>query len=285
MSERVIESCIRHEIALYAIHTNLDNHKEGVNKRIADKIGLKGTHILAPKKGTLVKLIVFVPEEATAKLSNALFEAGAGSVGNYTECSFQSTGQGSYKPNEDAKPSKGKINHTSTEDEIKVEFLVPLDRIGGVLGAMKMNHPYEEVAHDIIPLMNDQQDMGAGMIGELEKPIPTEIFLRKLKETFEVGVIKHTALVHKEIRSVAVCGGTGSFLIEQAKRKNADIFISSDIKYHEFFDANETLIIADIGHYESEQFTVNLIYENLKEKFSNFALHLTEVSTNPVKYI
>jgi len=285
MSERVIESCIRHEIALYAIHTNLDNHKEGVNKRIADKIGLKGTHILAPKKGTLVKLIVFVPEEAMAKLSNALFEAGAGSVGNYSECSFESSGQGSYKPNEDAKPSKGKINHKSKEDEIKVEFLVPLDRIGGVLGAMKMNHPYEEVAHDIIPLMNDQQDMGAGMIGELEKPIPTEMFLRKLKETFEVGVIKHTTLVHKEIKSVAVCGGTGSFLIEQAKRKNADIFISSDIKYHEFFDANETLIIADIGHYESEQFTVNLIYENLKEKFSNFALHLTEVNTNPVKYI
>jgi putative NIF3 family GTP cyclohydrolase 1 type 2 len=166
-----------------------------------------------------------------------------------------------------------------------VEFLVPLDRIGGVLRAMKMNHPYEEVAHDIIPLMNGQQDMGAGMIGELEKPIPTEMFLRKLKETFEVGIIKHTELVHKEIKTVAVCGGTGSFLIEQAKRKNADIFISSDIKYHEFFDANETLIIADIGHYESEQFTVHLIYENLKEKFSNFALHLTEVNTNPVKYI
>ena len=285
MSERVIELCIRHEIALYAIHTNLDNHKEGVNKRIADKIGLVRTHILAPKKGTLVKLLIFVPQEATQKLSAAVFEAGAGSVGNYTECSFQSTGKGTYKPNESAKPSKGEINHKSMEDEIKMEFLVPLDRLGVVLRAMKMNHPYEEVAHDIIPLLNEQQDMGAGMIGELEKPVPTEIFLSKLKESFEVGVIKHTSLVHKEIKTVAVCGGTGSFLIEQAKRKNADIFISSDIKYHEFFDANETLIIADIGHYESEQFTVNLIYENLKEKFSNFALHLTEVNTNPVKYI
>ena len=285
ISERVIELCIKHEIALYAIHTNLDNHKEGVNKRIADKIGLVNTQVLSPKKGTLVKLSVFVPEEAIQDLSEAMFEAGAGSIGNYTECSFQSQGKGTYKPSENAKPSKGNINQNSIEDEIKLEFLVPLDRIGGVLHAMKTNHPYEEVAHDIIPLLNEQQDMGSGMIGALEKPMPTATFLNNVKKTFEAGVIKHTALIHNEIKTVAVCGGTGSFLIEQAKRKKADVFISSDIKYHEFFDANEELIIIDIGHYESEQFTINLIYENLKEKFSNFALHLTEVNTNPVKYI
>lgn len=285
MSERVIELCIRHEIALYAIHTNLDNHKEGVNKRIADKIDLVKTHILLPKKGTLVKLSVFVPEESTHKLSQAMFEAGAGSIGNYTECSFQSKGQGTYKPNKNAKPSKGNINQNSIENEMKLEFLVPLDRIGVVLQAMKTNHPYEEVAHDIVPLLNEQQDMGSGMIGKLKKPMSAETFLNTIKQTFKAGVIKHTALVHNEIKSVAICGGTGSFLIEQAKRKKADVFISSDIKYHEFFDANEELIIVDIGHYESEQFTINLIYENLKEKFSNFALHLTEVNTNPVKYI
>ena len=285
MSERVIELCIRHEIALYAIHTNLDNHKEGVNKRIADKIGLVNTHILLPKKGTLVKLSVFVPEESTHTLSQAMFEAGAGSIGNYTECSFQSKGQGTYKPNKNAKPSKGNINQNSIENEMKLEFLVPLDRIGGVLHAMKTKHPYEEVAHDIVPLLNEQQDMGAGMIGTLKNPISTETFLKTIKKTFEAGVIKHTSIIHNEIKTVAVCGGTGSFLIEQARRKKADIFISSDIKYHEFFDANEELIIVDIGHYESEQFTINLIYENLKEKFSNFALHLTEVNTNPVKYI
>jgi dinuclear metal center YbgI/SA1388 family protein len=285
MSERVLELCIKHEIALYAIHTNLDNHKEGVNKRISDKIGLVNTQILAPKKGTLVKLSVFVPEEDSKKLCNALYEAGAGAVGNYTECSFQSFGKGTYKPNENAKPAKGVIDKQSIEMETKVEFLVPLDRIRNVLHAMLHNHPYEEVAHDILPLLNEQQDMGSGMIGVLEKPMASKMFLDKLKETFEAGVVKHTALVHKEIKTVALCGGTGSFLIEQAKRKNADIFISSDIKYHEFFEANETLIIADIGHYESEQYTVNLIYENLKEKFSNFALHLTEVNTNPVKYI
>ena len=285
MSERVFELCIKNEIALYAIHTNIDNHKEGVNKRIADKIGLSNTQILAPKKNTLIKLIVFVPQEASQKLSNALFEAGAGSVGNYTECSFQSSGHGTYRPNKSANPTKGKINQKSIEAEIKVEVLVPLARIGGVLHAMKLNHPYEEVAHDIVPLLNEQQDVGSGMIGELEQSMPADLFLRKIKKIFGAGVVKHTALVHKNIKSVAVCGGTGSFLIENAKRKKADVFISSDLKYHEYFDANEELIIVDIGHYESEQFTVNLIYENLKEKFSNFALHLTEVNTNPVKYI
>ena len=238
ISERVIELCIKHEIALYAIHTNLDNHKEGVNKRIADKIGLINTQILSPKRGTLVKLSVFVPEEAIQDLSEAMFEAGAGSIGNYTECSFQSQGKGTYKPSENAKPSKGNINQNSIEDEIKLEFLVPLDRIGGVLHAMKTNHPYEEVAHDIIPLLNEQQDMGSGMIGALEKPMPTATFLNTVKKTFEAGVIKHTALIHNEIKTVAVCGGTGSFLIEQAKRKKADVFISSDIKYHEFFYVN-----------------------------------------------
>tara|TARA_B100001287_G_scaffold190842_1_gene161225 strand:+ start:3749 stop:4843 length:1095 start_codon:yes stop_codon:yes gene_type:complete len=285
MSERVIELCIRHEIALYAIHTNLDNHKEGVNKRIADKIGLINTHILLPQKNTLVKISVFVPEEANDKLSRAMFAAGAGSIGNYTECSFQSRGQGTFKPNENAKPTKGNIDQYSIENEMKLEFLVPNDRIGSVLQAMKTNHPYEEVAHDIVPLLNERQDMGSGMIGELKNPMPTAEFLETIKETFEADVIKHTSLIYDEIKTVAVCGGTGSFLIEQAKRKKADIFISSDIKYHEFFDANEELIIADIGHYESEQYTINLIYENLKEKFSNFALHLTEENTNPVKYI
>ena len=200
ISERVIELCIKHEIALYAIHTNLDNHKEGVNKRIADKIGLINTQILSPKKGTLVKLSVFVPEEAIQDLSEAMFEAGAGSIGNYTECSFQSQGKGTYKPSENAKPSKGNINQNSIEDEIKLEFLVPLDRIGGVLHAMKTNHPYEEVAHDIIPLLNEQQDMGSGMIGALEKPMPTATFLNTVKKTFEAGVIKHTALIHNEIK-------------------------------------------------------------------------------------
>ena len=284
MTERVLELCIKNDIALYAIHTNLDNHKEGVNKRIADKIGLSNLKILKPKKDTLVKLCVFVPEEAETELSDALYNAGAGSVGNYSECNFTTEGKGSFKPNINAKPKTGELHKKNELAEIKAEYLVPLAHLNQVLNAMHANHPYEEVAHDIIPLHNIQQDMGSGMIGSLKKPIASKKFLKHLKSTFNTGVIKHTALVKDEIKTVAICGGSGSFLIESARRKRADIYITSDLKYHEFFDANNELIIADIGHWESEQYTVNLLYENIKEKFSKFALHLSEENTNPVKY-
>jgi len=284
MTERVLELCIKNDIALYAIHTNLDNHKEGVNKRIADTIGLSDLKILKPKKDKLVKLCVFVPEEAETELSDALYNAGAGSVGNYSECNFTTEGKGSFKPNINAKPKTGELHKKNELVEIKAEYLVPLAHLNQVLNAMYANHPYEEVAHDIIPLHNIQQDMGSGMIGSLKKPIATKKFLKHLKSTFNTGLIKHTALVKDEIKTVAICGGSGSFLIESARRKRADIYITSDLKYHEFFDANNELIIADIGHWESEQYTVNLLYENIKEKFSKFALHLTEENTNPVKY-
>lgn len=284
MTERVLELCIKNDIALYAIHTNLDNHKEGVNKRIADTIGLSDVKILKPKKDKLVKLCVFVPEEAETELSDALYNAGAGSVGNYSECNFTTEGKGSFKPNINAKPKTGELHKKNELVEIKAEYLVPLAHLNQVLNAMYANHPYEEVAHDIIPLHNIQQDMGSGMIGSLKKPIASKKFLKHLKSTFNTGLIKHTALVKDEIKTVAICGGSGSFLIESARRKRADIYITSDLKYHEFFDANNELIIADIGHWESEQYTVNLLYENIKEKFSKFALHLTEENTNPVKY-
>lgn len=284
MTERVLELSIKNNIALYAIHTNLDNHKNGVNKRIADKIGLSQLKILSPKNETLVKLCVFVPEDAEPTLSNALFKSGAGAIGNYSECNFKSIGKGSFKPNLNATPSVGAINKKIESTEVKVEYLVPLARLSIVLNAMNANHPYEEVAHDIIPLLNSQQDMGSGMIGELQEPMTTRSFLKHLKATFNVGIIKHTALIYDEINTVAICGGSGSFLIDAARKNKADIFITSDIKYHEFFDANNELIIADIGHWESEQFTVNLLYENIKEKFSKFALHLSEENTNPVKY-
>lgn len=284
MTERVLELSIKNNIALYAIHTNLDNHKNGVNKKIADKIGLSDLKILSPKNDTLVKLCVFVPEAAEPALSRALFNSGAGAVGNYSECNFKSKGIGTFKPNLNAKPSLGEINKKTETTEVKTEYLVPLAQLSMVLNAMRENHPYEEVAYDVIPLLNTQQDMGSGMIGVLQEPMTTQSFLKHLKTTFNVGVIKHTALLHDKVKTVAICGGSGSFLIDAARKNKADIFITSDIKYHEFFDANNEIIIADIGHWESEQFTVNLLYENIKEKFSKFALHLTEENTNPVKY-
>lgn len=282
--ERTILSCIKNNISLYAIHTNLDNYAKGVNFEIASRIGLKDLQILAPKKETLLKLSVFVPSESLEKLNTAIFSAGAGKIGNYEECQFYTTGTGTFKPVNEANPSVGQLNELTKQEELKVEYLVSSHRLKNVLKAMKVAHPYEEVAHDIISLENLNQTEGSGMIGYLENEMDEYLFLKQLKETFNCGIIRHTPLRNKKIKKVAFCGGSGSFLLGNAKSANADVFITGDFKYHEFFDADDQIIIMDIGHYESEQFTSNLIADILKKKFTTFAVHLTGVNTNPINY-
>jgi len=283
--ERVIIKCIQHNIALYAIHTNLDNYRFGVNFEIGNRLGLKNMRILAPKMGTLKKLIVFVPEDKAVKLTNALFEAGAGNIGNYSECSYASVGVGTFKPEENAQPYSGTLGKRSNAIEEKVEVLVSSHCMGDVLAAMKLNHPYEEIAYDIIDLANSNQYEGAGMIGELEKELNSTKFLKLVKSTFNCGVIRHTSIVKEKVKTVAFCGGSGSFLLQNALHQKADIYITGDFKYHEFFDAENDIIIADIGHYESEQFTINLLGDVLMKKFPNFAVHLTGINTNPINYL
>ena len=282
--ERTVLSCIRNGISLYAIHTNLDNYEKGVNFEIGKRIGLKNLQILAPKVGVLLKLVVYVPKEHAEILNAAIFAAGAGKIGNYEDCSFQTEGIGAFKPVGDAKPKIGVLGITEKVAEIKVEYLVSTHRLRTVLNAMRSAHPYEEVAHDIIALENKNQTEGSGMIGELETEMEEFEFLKQLKNTFHCGAIRHTALLNKKIKKVAFCGGSGSFLLEKAKAAKADIFITGDFKYHEFFDAENEILIADIGHYESEQFTSNLIADILKKKFTTFAVQLTGINTNPINY-
>ena len=284
MNQRVLEQCIKNDISLYALHTNLDNHHEGVNKEIANKIGLKDTQVLLPKQNTLYKLAIYIPTDSVGGLDEALFAEGAGSIGNYSECSFHIKGQGTFKPNEHAKPSIGKKDTRERVDEVRAEYLVKSIDLRRVLNAMWEIHPYEEVAHDIIPLKNNTADIGSGMYGLLEKGMSEIEFLKKIKADFNLKTFRHTQLLGKEIKKVAVCGGSGSFLLNQSKHIKADVFITSDFKYHEFFDAENEILILDIGHWESEQYTSDLICEILNEKFSNFAIHLTEVNTNPVNY-
>lgn len=283
--ERTIIKCIQHNIALYAIHTNLDNYQFGVNFEIGTRLGLENLRILAPKSGVLKKLTVFVPEENATALANALFEAGAGAIGNYSECSFSSVGVGTFKPNESAMPFSGEIGKRANKIEEKLEVIVSAHDVSNVLATMKKNHPYEEIAYDLLSLDNKNSYEGSGMIGELPEAIKTIDFLKSLKKTFNCGVIRYTKNGKSSIRKVAFCGGSGKFLLETAKRNDADIFISADFKYHEFFDAENDLIIADIGHYESEQFTINLLERILKKKFPNFAVHLTGINTNPINYL
>ncbi|MGM0479339.1 MAG: Nif3-like dinuclear metal center hexameric protein [Bacteroidota bacterium] len=282
--ERTVIKAIKNDIAIYAIHTNLDNYRFGVNREIGNRIGLEQLNILSPAKNALKKLIVFCPEENTAEVSQAMFEAGAGNIGEYDECSFETKGQGGFRPNEVANPNIGERGQRETVREHKIEVIVSSHHLPRVLSAMNTAHPYEEVAHDIIPLDNNNHYEGAGMVGELPEPMETTAFLEHLKRTFDCSVIRHTPLLKDNIQRVAFCGGSGSFLLNAAKGKKADIYITGDFKYHEFFDAEDDIIIADIGHYESEQFTPNLLLGILKKNFINFAFHLSKVNTNPINY-
>ncbi len=282
--ERTIIKAIKNDIAIYAIHTNLDNVLAGVNGKIAELLCLQNVQILSPKNNILQKLAVFVPKEYADKLMNALFAAGAGNIGNYSECSFRTTGTGSFTPGEGADPFSGKMGIRETGEEQKIEVIFPTCLQNDIVEAMKANHPYEEVAHDIYNLNNKYQQTGSGIIGTLAEPIGESELLMKLSNVFKLKAIKHTAFLGKKCLRIAVCGGAGSFLISHAKTAGADVYITSDIKYHEFFDAEGQMLLADIGHYESEQFTIDLLYDLLSNKFPNFALLKTGVNTNPVQY-
>lgn len=283
--ERILHRCIKQDIAIYAIHTNLDNHIDGVNSKIASTIGLRQCRILQPKPHTLFKLVVYTPVDSEERVHEAVCAAGAGNIGNYYNCGYTTVGIGKFTPNEKANPSIGEAHVPTRQEEAKMEYLLEKQNIGAVLSAMKRAHPYEEVAYDLIALENSNSQVGSGMIGELPEPMGALEFLSQLKETFNCGVIRYTALQNKPIRTVALCGGAGSFLLPQAIQQNADIFISGDFKYHEFFGAENKIIIADIGHYESEQYTSALLVEIIREKFPTFAVRLTVNNTNPINFL
>jgi len=282
--ERVVEKAIRNNIALYAIHTNLDNIMTGVNAKICETLGLKNCRVLAPKHGLLKKLVTYAPASHADDVRNALFNAGAGHIGNYSECSFNAEGTGTFKGSENTNPYVGEQGKRHLENEVRIETVYPAILESKILMALVLAHPYEEVAYDLYQLSNQNQQVGSGMIGELDTPAGEEEFLYHVKEKMRAHVIRHTAFTGRLVKKVAVCGGAGGFLLKQAVAAGADIFITADYKYHEFFDAEGKLVIADIGHFESEQFTQQLLYDIIRKKFSNFAVRLTEVNTNPVKY-
>jgi len=284
--ERVVLKAIKNDIAIYAIHTNLDNvFWQGVNSKIAEKLQLHTTKILAPKKGLLNKLVVFCPFKKVEAVKKALFAAGAGNIGDYDECSFSTPGKGTFRGDESTNPYVGEKGQQHSEEEERIEVIYPSYKEKGILRAMVEAHPYEEVAYDCYQLKNSWQDVGSGLVGELVKPMDEKEFLSFLKTQMKTDCIRYTALRDKPIQKVALCGGAGSFLLQAAKGAGADVFITGDFKYHEFFDADGQLIVADIGHYESEQYTIELIAGLIKDKFANFAVHLTGIYTNPIKYL
>ena len=282
--DRCIRKAIKNDLNIYAIHTNLDNILSGVNKKIADKIGITDIKILRPKKNTLAKLTVFVPSNEKEHLLDALYEAGAGNIGNYDQCSFQIEGTGTFRPNEDANPTIGKKYIREWIKETRIEVIINKPQISSVLKSMKKAHPYEEVAYYLQDLINENQKIGAGLIGQLPREMKTKDFLLHLKNNMNLKVMRHTEPINKTIKRVALCGGAGSFLLKDAKTQKADVLISSDFKYHDFFEANKEIMIIDIGHYESECFTKNLLLEVLSKNFTNFAFQLSIWNTNPITY-
>lgn len=283
--ERTVMKAIRHDIVLYAIHTNLDNVTQGVNDRIAQRLGLQNTRILAPKKEQLLKLVTFAPTEHAVQVRDALFDAGAGAIGNYDRCSYTCSGTGSFRGNEHTDPFVGKKGEVHLEQEERIEVIMPSYLSGKVITAMKSAHPYEEVAYDLYPLLNEWSEVGYGLIGELPEEMDALQFLQGLKISMNTDCVRYT-LPHKEkVKRIAVCGGSGSSLLPKAKAEKADVFITADFTYHQFFDAENNIVIADIGHFESEQFTIHLLAEKLVEYFPKFAIHLTRVRTNPVHYL
>jgi dinuclear metal center YbgI/SA1388 family protein len=284
--ERTIMAAIANGIALYAIHTNLDNVSDGVNMKLAELVGCfpGSLKVLRPKPDALMQLVVYVPEDHVDAVRDAMFAAGAGSIGNYDECGWAVPGKGTFRPLDGANPYAGEQGMREAMEEQKLEMVVEPWKLTDVLAAMKSTHPYEEVAHGIWPLQQIHAGVGSGMLGELPQPMEEGAFLDAVKSSLGCAAIRHTKLLGKPIRKVAVCGGSGGFLLPDALRAGADVLVTSDFKYHEFFDADDRIVIADVGHYESEWQTTDLIVNRINKYFPNFAVHLASANPNPIHY-
>lgn len=282
--ERTIIKAIKNDIAIYACHTNLDNVKHGVNNKIAEKLGLENLKILAPKTNLLKKLVTFVPVSHHQTILDTLFEAGAGNIGNYDQCSFNLEGTGTFRGNSSTTPFLGTPNELSREKEVRIETVFEVQNESRIISALLKTHPYEEVAYDLFALGNKHTEVGSGMTGELKTPMVEDDFLNHVKKVFRVPVVKHTQKMGKLIKKVAICGGSGRFLLKNAINSGSDAFITSDFKYHEFFDAENRILLIDTGHYESEQFTPEIFYSIIQKKFTKFAIHLSKINTNPISY-
>lgn len=283
--ERCMMKAIKHDIVVYSAHTNLDNALGGVNFKMADKIGLVNVSVLEPKENSLLKLATYVPVQYADKVRNALFDAGCGCIGRYDACSYNVAGKGTFRALEGTHPFCGQTGEKHVEDEVRIETVLPAYLKGTALRALQEAHPYEEPAYDLYPLQNEWGQMGAGVIGELPGEEDETEFLNRIKEIFQVGCVRHNRLSGKPVKTVALCGGAGAFLIPRAIARGADAFITGEIKYHDYFNYESKILLAEIGHYESEQYTKELLQEIIQKMFPELAIKQTKVNTNPIKYL
>lgn len=284
-TERTVAEAIKKGIAVYACHTNLDAVAGGVSFRMAEKLGLERVRVLSPLEKDLLKLAVYVPEAQADRVRNALFEAGAGHIGNYDRCSYNVHGEGTFRAGEGAHPFAGEVGRTHVEREVRIETVVPRPKAPRAVAALKQAHPYEEAAYDLYPLENPNPLAGFGAVGELPAEEDTNAFLKRAKQVFGIPCLRCTPPVRETVRRIAVCGGSGVFLLEEAVRAGADVLLTADAKYHDFFRPDGRIVLADTGHFESERFTIDIFYELLTKKNHNFAVHKSKCCTNPVIYL
>ena len=283
--ERVVLKAIANNIAIYSMHTALDNNKMGVNAKICEVLGIKNPKILIPKVKSIKKLTTYTPLADAEKIKTSLFDAGAGEIGKYSNCSYSLEGIGSFKAESGADPSVGKVGEVHFEKETQINVIYSFEKESAILKALFSSHPYEEVAYEIITLENTNQNLGMGMIGTLETELTEKAFLLMVKERMNASVVRHSELLGKKVNKVAVLGGSGAFAIEAASKSGADIYVTADLKYHDFYRAENQMVVADIGHFETEQFTKDLLVDYLTKKIPNFAVSLSESITNPIKYL
>lgn len=283
--EKAIIKAIKNDIAIYSIHTALDNHQNGVNRIFCNALGLINTKVLIPKENFIQKLVTFVPKDNHQKVRSALFAAGAGKIGNYENCSFNSIGSGTYQGNENSNPVVGQKFEFCEDEEIKLEVTFEKHLQSKIVKALFDNHKYEEVPYEIYTMLNKHQNIGLGMVGTLKHEMSELDFLHFVKAKMECGIIKHTAFLNKKVSKVAVLGGSGAFAINKAIQSGADVFLTADLKYHDYYQAENQIVLADIGHFESERFIKNYIVDFLKEKITTFAIIFSQENTNPVKYL
>jgi dinuclear metal center YbgI/SA1388 family protein len=283
-TERIVAKAIKNDIAIYSAHTNLDSLPGGVSCRMAGKLGLTNVRVLAPLKNRLLKLVVFIPENYLEKVKDAVFEAGAGMTGNYDRCSFSTPGTGTFCPGENANPFVGKKGKIHFEREVRFETILYTGLKEKVIKALLNAHPYEEPAYDIYMLENESTEAGLGCIGELPNQMEAGEFIKYIADVFSARGLRYSRLGDRKISVVALCGGSGASFVKDAIASGADAFITADIKYHAFFDAENRILLADIGHYEGEKFSVEILYNLIIKKFPTFALRFSEINTNPINY-
>jgi dinuclear metal center YbgI/SA1388 family protein len=284
-TERIVTKAIRHEIAIYSAHTNLDVLKDGVSGKMAEKLGLQDMRVLLPLKNRLLKLVTWIPEEYLESVREAVFNAGAGVIGGYDECSFSVTGTGSYRGGENTNPFAGDRGELHFEKEVRFETVIPTHLKNNVIKALTDAHPYEEVAYDIIALENSYDEAGLGCVGELPEAVDELEFIRSVSGIFDAQGVRYSAITGKQVKRVALCGGAGADLVEEAIKEKADAFVTSDLKYHDFFKGENQMVLVDIGHYESEKYSREILYALIIKKFPTFAVRFSETNTNPINYL